>query len=310
MQINEKALVTTSQFVYLVDLQTRQCKVIAKGQGIYYGISWDHQNIYVFCDDYHPIYPKLNRTKALVFNSSLEKIAEIKPTCKTRGGIHQAIYDPHSDKLFAMVSKDNAALVYHKKNWKKWCPLNESFIQWKKRLGADVNKNWDQPKSDIHHLNSIWMDKNNIYCLAHNWGPSEVHILSTDTLRTKQIISIGRCAHNVWIEDEEMYVCSSHSGGVLDKASHVKYSVDGFIRGVAVMDQYRVFGISGKAVRRNRSKMDGAVHILSKDWQCLNKIHLPGCGQVLEVRVLSEKDQCHNRLAPPVDTPILDGPIT
>jgi hypothetical protein len=305
--MNDKALLSTSNFVYLVDLTSGEYVKIAWGQGLYYGITWDINQIYVLCDDYHPFIPKWNRTKILTLDHLLRKKEEITPRFSVKGGVHQAHFDPRSGRLLCMFSKDNSAVIYRNGIWEKWHPLKESLVDWKKRLGYKANKRWDQPNSDVHHLNSIWINNGKIYIVAHNWGPSELYVFDEKTEELQETLFIGKGAHNVWVEDNDIYLCSSGHGDVIDMYGNVLYSTKGFVRGVAVTDKYRVFGLSAREDRKNRAKTDGAIHILTKDWRFLKQISFEQCGQVLEIRILSPRDICHNGLVPPVDKTILES---
>ena len=310
MDIRGRALLSTSRFVYLVDLATGDATIIASGQGLYYGITWDHNHTYIVCADFHPFLRKLTRPKVLVFDRFLRKIAETRPPFKIRGGVHQAYYDPFSDSMWWMSSKDDAALILHNSDWEKWSPVGETLREWRARLGAKAKKNWDQPDSDIHHLNSVWMKDGKIFFVAHNWGPSEVYIFEQKTRKLLDLVPIGTCAHNVWTEGDDLFVCCSSEGTILNHRGEVKIKIDGFIRGVAATEQFRIVGISEKADRRNRARTAGHIKVLTHDWKPVCCWSFKNAGQVLEVRILSEGDLCHNGMPAPIDNSVLEGAVS
>lgn len=308
-----RALVTTSHYIFLTDLVSGESAKIASRQGLYYGITWDTSDIYIITADYHPLIRKWNRPKILVFDKLLRKKGELKPPFKIKGGVHQAHFDPIDNCLWWMSSKDNAAIILknEKNKWEKWQPIEENLTQWNERVGKIAKKNFDQPDSDIHHLNSVWISNNKIHFVAHNWGPSEVYVFDRITRNLINRIPIGNCIHNVWRENDTLHVCCSKEGKVINQLGETKYSVsDGFIRGAAVTRDVRLFGISEKANRRNRAKTTGRMDELSYDWKLKRSWIFDKAGQVLEVRILSDKDICHNTLSPPVDRAVLEAPVS
>lgn len=310
MKIQGRALVSTSHFVYLVDLASGESAKIASGQGLYYGITWDSSNIYVVSSDFHPLFRKRTRPKIIVLDCMLKKIEEIRPQFRIKGGVHQAHFDPVSKSLWWMSSKDDASIIMQDGKWEKWQPISENLVQWHERLGDRAKKNFDQPDTDIHHLNSVWINDRKIYIVAHNWGPSEVYIYDQEKRELVERISMGKCTHNVWRESEELFVCCSTEGSVVNRSGETMCNVDGFIRGAAVTKEMRIFGISEKANRRNRAKTTGMIEILTIDWQSICRWHFEKAGQVLEIRLLSEMDLCHNGIDPPIDKAVLEQPVS
>jgi hypothetical protein len=292
-----------------VDLESGESARVTEGQGLYYGITWDRERIYVFCADFHPIIRKLTRPKIVILDEYLRKINEMTPSFHIKGGVHQAHFDPESGIMWFMSSKDNAAVFLHNGKWDLWHPVEETLDEWQERLGSRADKKWVQPGSDIHHLNSVWSNNGKLYFVAHNWGPSEIYIFDAKTRTLERKVPMGRCVHNVWCEEDEILVCSSIMGQVVNHRGEIRCALDGFVRGAAVTERFRLIGLSAKTSRRNRSKMNGTVHVLALDWTPLQKLTFDRCGQVLEIRYLSGKDICHNGLAPPVDASVLEGPV-
>jgi len=145
--------------------------------------------------------------------------------------------------------------------------------------------------------------------VAHNWGPSEIYIFDTKTRGFEKKIPMGKCVHNVWCEGDEILVCSSIMGQVVNHQREIKCSLDGFVRGAAVTETFRLIGLSTMASRQNRVKTDGSVQVLAPDWTPVKKLMFDKCGQVFEIRYLSGNDICHNGLAPPINTSVLEGPV-
>jgi hypothetical protein len=304
-----RALVGTSQHVYLLDLDSGAAVPIASGQGLYYGITWDTQMIYVVAADYHRWIRKWTRPKVLVFDPTLRQMDRLVPTIRLRGGVHQAHVHPMTGAIWFASSKDNAVIIQQNSRWEIWQPLEEGLKQWKTRLGDQASKRWDQPRGDVHHLNSVWMDKHRIYLVAHNWGPSEVYVFDLHTRRPEAKYTMGRCAHNVWRENDEILVCSSAEGTVVNQYGNTKCQIDGFTRGMAKDNERRLLGISEKKDRKNRTQTDATVVELDNQWHERTRYKLEGAGQVLEVRLLSSKDRCHNELPPPVTPAVLEGSV-
>jgi len=126
-----------------------------------------------------------------------------------------------------------------------------------------------------------------------------------------ETIPIGDCIHNVWKEEGKLIVCCSKEGKVINQLGETKYAVsDGFIRGAAVTKEVRLFGISEKANRRNRTKTTGRMDELSYGWKLKRSWMFNKVGQVLEIRILSDKDICHNSLSAPVDSAVMEAPVS
>lgn len=308
-QIKGRILLATSHFLYLVDLESGESAKVTRGQGLYYGITWDRERIYALCADFHPIVRKLTRPKVVVLDEYLRKTEEMRPPFHIKGGVHQAHFDPESEIIWFMSSKDDAAVFLHNGKWDLWHPVDETLDEWRERLGNQANKRWDQPGSDIHHLNSVWSKNGKLYFVAHNWGPSEIYVFDAKTRGFEKRIPVGKCVHNVWCEGDEILVCSSIRGQVVNYQGEIKCSLDGFVRGAAVTETFRLIGLSTMASRKNRVKTDGGIQVLTPDWTPVQKLMFDKCGQVHEIRYLSGRDICHNGLSPPVDTSVLEGPV-
>lgn len=162
---------------------------------------------------------------------------------------------------------------------------------------------WDDKDKNRegNHFNSIHRDGDRIYLVAHNYKrPSEVWTLSWPNLEVlEQKITGAGWAHNIWIGEHGMVICDSKNGGLHEVLSGktIWKSEDQPVmtRGLAVSSDYIFVGRSLYNERKDRYWKDGGVWVLDrKTLQVVKTIHLPGAGDVQEIRLVSSADACHN----------------
>jgi hypothetical protein len=159
-----------------------------------------------------------------------------------------------------------------------------------------------------YHINTMYIDDNFIYVVEHNkiektGIPSKVVFYTHDFNLVGWMDNMGTASHNVWIEGDFIYVCSSMDEGIIKR--HLKSKKQEFIdttkyctgltRGIAHVDGYRYIGISKFGNREERHLGgDSIVLILDEDWNYIDKINLGDAGQLLEIRAIDGIDKCHN----------------
>ena len=182
--------------------------------------------------------------------------------------IHQIQF--HQNKLYVTCTFDNKIAIFDGKKWHEFFP--------------DLNV-----KEDFNHFNSIFLDDKYLYLTAHNLNrPSEIWKfkkpsiidLMMSTIKQNQIFltkldkfSLGLQSHNIWIDDDEFFTCSSAEHSIVSSLGF-SYRIGGFTRGLAVTDNYIFVGISELAERKDRMFTTSSIVVLSKHWEFIKRIEI------------------------------------
>lgn len=181
-----------------------------------------------------------------------------------------------------------------------------SVFDGKGQLIRDVYLNdvhWDDKDKgrEGNHFNSVHRSGERVYVVAHNYRrPSEVWELTWPELEvTTSRSSEAGWAHNVWICEGQLVICNSRAGTLYEVLSGETLwtaNEEGVMtRGLAVSDDYVFVGRSQHHERKERYWKDGGIWILDRQTlTTLDKIILPGSGDVHEIRLVGSADECHN----------------
>jgi hypothetical protein len=275
-----KFLVTTSRSFLLLEYPQMNQKVLHQGYGLYYGITYNQDFIYVAARK-RMLTSSVDRSDEdgviLVFNKELCLHDEITSTAFPLRDIHQIEYD--NGKLYVTCSFDNMIAIYDFKTttWRQWFPIQEAR------------------GSDIHHFNSFLIEEESIFILAHNFGNSQIYQFSKDSLDyVGQKIELGRYAHNIWKSQGALFICSSGEASIKSDKGFVK-KLDGFLRGVSISKEYLLVGSSEKVERKDRDMTDGSIFVLTHDYEIKEILSLKGEGMVLDIRVVDTFDYAIDR---------------
>jgi hypothetical protein len=273
---NLQALVATSKYLLLVDIESGEKKILNDKYGLFYGITWDENYIYVAVRWYPSLTPTshIERPRLLVFDFNF-KLQECQKFDVYARGLHQISF--YDSKLYCSCSRDDSFIIRENGEWRTWYPSSNS---------EDHNK-------DTHHFNSIWFNEGNLFIVGHNNGPSDVWEFSYPDFTLKNKYRVGSHIHNVWKENGILTVCNSRNGRIETIQNQLICETGGFPRGVAIGDEINLVGVSDIANRSNRWLSRGKVNIYTKDWKMITSLDLGKCGQVLEVRMLGD-DYAHN----------------
>lgn len=268
-------LVTTSHSVLLIDSESGSANVVERGRGLYYGIAYSDQAIYIAARE-RPITPKDERASEngsiLVYNYDL-KLTDVLTAPFPLRDLHQLAYD--DGRLWIACAYDDLIAIYDGETWERWRPLAV-----------------EPGEADRYHLNSIAFFDHKLYLLAHNNGPSEIWQFSLPDRTLERRVALGELAHNIWLEGDEVYTCNSGQGRI-ESSGGWQIEVGGFPRGIAITDDQVFVGISEVVERRQRDFTSGSVLVLNREWQPVREIRLPHEGLVLEIRALGVKDKCY-----------------
>ncbi|MCG8459486.1 MAG: hypothetical protein MI919_24675 [Holophagales bacterium] len=285
-------LVATSRALLLVDLASGDRWVLDQSRGLYYGVTWDHTHIFVATRWYPAWMPTsaIERPRLLIYDHSWRQVDMIELPIDA-GGLHQIYFSQGA--LYCSCSRQDAFVIIEGGSFRHWFPSDDPSHHGR----------------DVHHFNSIWRERDDLYLIAHNNGrPSEIWRAEWPGLVVAEKISIGHQAHNVWREGAHLATCSSGSGSVVTLDGRRLGVQGGFPRGVATRDDIKIVGSSAVANRSNRWLSRGRLHVYDRNWDLEQEIDLGLCGQVNEVRLLRDDDS-HNGLGCPAPAPARMGRI-
>ena len=280
------SLVSTSRSLLALDLGTGEAKEIHTGKGLYFGITYSNELIFVGARNNYDCFEYLDNIQhfsgsVLVFNYNLDLVGEINmptmTTVATLRDLHQILF--LDDKLWLICALDNMVMINDFDGWDYWFPSDNKKERWK----------------DIHHFNSLWVDfdMSSIYILAHQRGPSDIWKFSYPDLELEEKIELGEEAHNIWKFKSKLYTCDSKKGTVVSE-NDFELQVGDFTRGAVITDQCFVIGTSDIAKKDERHKSSAAVHVYNTNWQKVKQINIKDYGQVNDIRVPGVFDVCHH----------------
>ena len=152
-----------------------------------------------------------------------------------------------------------------------------------------------------NHFNSVHRIGDHIYVVAHNYErPSEVYKLSWPDLQVADVIvSKASWAHNIWSCEWGLVICDTKSGSLYELKSGEpiwQANEDGALtRGLAASEDYIFVGYSTHNQRKERNWKTGGIWIIDrKSLKTIDKLNMPGSGDVHEIRIIGVIDEGHN----------------
>jgi hypothetical protein len=269
-----------------------ELQVIEEGVGLYYGITWDHENIYVGSR-------RRNPGTVRVFDERLN--------LKGRLPLTFIGDDPH--QLFCTLNTLYIADRDHMR-----------VLEWS--LGLQ-HESWHVDTVSDQHINSIWYSHPYYLILEHRqdrpskrlqivWDMRTVH-KNVDFYVGQQNVQTGYGVHNVYLEGGRLITLAPYEvvtlenfrihQGVYDSVG--KHRLEGvepekhYMRGLAATADAFFFGVSNQGPRSQRGEGDTFIVKVNRELQAVGQLVLPDTGQVLEVRVVGEPDFAHNMLRCP-----------
>jgi hypothetical protein len=267
-------LVSTPLQILLVDTDSGQTSTVRAGDGYYYGISCNEETLAL-----------THFTGYLGFYSN-NKI--------TQSVDH--LDDPHQvewvgdDCLLVANSGRNCVSVFDSQG----------------KLQQDVFLNDiridDKNNRRGNHFNSVHKVGDRVFVVAHNYEkPSELWELSWPDLQVEKVWpSSATWAHNVWFSEIGLVTCNTKGGSLFDiyTQKNIWKSDDELVltRGLAVHKDHIFVGCSTFTPRKHRYWTTSSICILDRNTlQTIDKIMLPGSGEIREIRIVGYHDECHNQ---------------
>ncbi len=162
---------------------------------------------------------------------------------------------------------------------------------------------WDDKEKGRsgNHFNSVHRHGERVYVVAHNYERwSEVWELSWPALEvTHTFETRANWAHNFWAGEHGLVTCNSKHGTLLEISTGETIwssnEANVMTRGLAVSSEHIFIGASMHNKRKDRYWKDGGIWIVDRrSLKTIEKIHLPGSGDVHEIRLIGIPDDCHN----------------
>jgi hypothetical protein len=143
------------------------------------------------------------------------------------------------------------------------------------------------------HFNSLLQTADELFLLAHNYGPSEVFVFAADTLAFRRSFPLGNQAHNLWFEGDRLLVCSSGDHAIVSEGCTLARTGH-FPRGVVATSQGQYVGISTYSkARETRALNDSYIAHFDPEWRFTKCYRLVGEGLVYDIRCPGWADASH-----------------
>lgn len=276
-------LISTSQAFIAADDTLQTYKIIHRGSGIYYGISYNDEFVYVAArNNNDAINGDSARTTVLVFCT---ETLQLRHTEEFAEGV---VRDVHQiflrGKSLTLTSTGDNAIVEltadgtHFSHLRKFWPIPET------------------PKfTDTKHINSVvCYDEVTTFLCAHCHGASELWAINHSCKTAEKIATLGRTAHNVWVQQHEYLLLDSHSGYLRGSCgTNIAIGHD-WLRGIVISATTGIATIGASSVvERARRNLSDSKILRRNPSGSITKFRLDGLGQILEIRQPGVIDYCH-----------------
>jgi hypothetical protein len=108
---------------------------------------------------------------------------------------------------------------------------------------------------------------------------------------TKDVAIRGKAAHDIWFEDGAFRSCDSKRGVICGPDSAAYWTLEPWLRGVAITDRIMFIGRSPLAKREDR--VIGSAEVFAVDrrsGRLIARTELPGSGGVFDMLLLNRRD--------------------
>lgn len=276
-----RLLFTSYKGFYFLNTDKGVVHPIHEGSGMYYGLTWFNNIIYVAARNSVTDY-RLGNEKILMFNKDLKFIGEMAYRFEDYG-LHSILVDPISERLWATGALRNCVAMLDLK------------ITEKKHFWPNKVKN-----SDRNHFNSLTYQNGKMLLNAHNNGLDCGEIYICKSGKHPKVESIERIpgtthTHCCFYLDGELATCASEQSQITTVNGNIlPRKLKGYTRGIVLTQDKLVVGESQRAVREDRVNSDGIIHIYDrKSVEKIEKFNMKNIGQVAEIRCLDEHDEHH-----------------
>ncbi|MCK7594462.1 hypothetical protein [Pseudomarimonas salicorniae] len=265
----KRLLVTTSRSLLLLDPHSGEQDTVHSGKGLYYGIDVGPHDVLVAARNRmvsSEVPREHERAEILVFSRELTLTDSMTAPFPMRD-VHQL--RRIGERLYVTCSFDNFVAVHQAGEWTRWYPLGRNLD----RTG------------DVNHFNTIHPIGETIGVVAHNFGPSEILLFEEASLNLLNRLPLGQQAHDLWMEEDALFLCSSAEGSLRSTRGH-EVRTGKFPRGVCRSDGVTYVGLSEIAERGMRDLTRGEIVAFDASWSELRRYDLGEVGLVLDINTL------------------------
>lgn len=286
------AIVSTTTYLLLVDLESRQVQPLEHARPEYYGISW-----FANTQDLVTSHSGLNNGDLVDISSyaQSEKGWLSSGEMSSRpilSAPHQIVCAPDGRVICTNTGRNTITVL----DLKQPTVFQEAGIS---------DARWDRLALDNvtgDHLNSVFLRSDHLYVIAH--GHSFGSKLVTFHYPSLELISIDPLGsrtglHNIWVTaDDQRISCDSENGRLIDLDCSIPLWESGaaiYTRGLAASAEYVLIGESQRASRNARRHTSTGLWILDRStWTSIDYLCLGPYGPVHEVRLLDVPDDAHH----------------
>lgn len=275
-----KLIFTTYTGVYVLDTETRLINCIHKDHGMYYGLTWLGNKLYVAARNSVSDY-RLGNEKILIFNRNLKQIGELPQTFKNCG-LHSILTSP-DNKLWITASLKNKIICVD-------LITNSVYNIYPNPKAIDVDHN---------HFNALTWDNDKILINVHNHSRgSEIWICNPDPFDVIKKIAMPGSTHShcCWKDNDSYWTCASEESQIKNHHgdSLLPKKLVGYTRGLVLTKNRLIVGESERAVREKRATSGGLIHIYERGtMRHITTYRWPNIGQIAEIRALDAYDEHH-----------------
>lgn len=284
--------VTNTKSLNLIDEDSGILWNIHQGSGVYYGITFDENHLFVAarCAGYGSD-REIQKNTILCFNTQLKIEETLIPDIPLRD-VHQITM--HEGILYVCSTFDDQIGCYdtRTKTWEFWQPFDNEHIS----------------GQDKHHINSITVTEDQILLsgtLPQGW------IARFDKKTRKSTAGkepLGDKTHNVWLDNGVLHICSSYEGGIRDEANNF-YSLGqmSWTRGYCRTETHRYVGLSENRLRADRENSDSCLVQCDLNFNILRSLLIEGAGMIHDMRILDKKDPTQSNITFDIDKDVLNA---
>jgi len=149
---------------------------------------------------------------------------------------------------------------------------------------------------DNIHLNSVWCDGERFWVVEHRRGVMPARVRAFDLgwkeERVEEFYKLDTShywgLHNAYVEGGILHTLSTRRmiARPLAGGEEERTVVGGYLRGLARGDMWYV-GKSRLSERQTRNEGNGSVLLLDDDFQIVEEVLIPDCGQVHDIRLMA-----------------------
>jgi len=262
---------------------------IKEGETLY-GLTWDqYGNVFISTNTSIRRFDTKNNGEEKVWSSNKNLI-----------GLHQIVH--YDDFLYIANTGANKISVFDS---------NENFSHVLMSPEPSVTKLKHGPQKEQDHINSIFKHGEHFYLCAHNhFEHSFIIVCNSKFEIVKLIKDVGFQCHNVYIEDNILYVLSSIKGSVtkcnlltderesvfLDLSGYIDDKIELYLRGLARGKGKFLIGATLLGDKEKRKKSRNWIVETDDNLSVKAVLECPDASQIREIRIINEVDRAHNEI--------------